>query len=110
MGIKILTLALLFTSITVSAQVPVDQLAKPPANAQPYTILSTAGRHGKAFIWTAPDGSQWSRESILLRGQVWEMDQSIKLGADGMPALAYGARCYSSGRRRRNVHHHGWHC
>ncbi len=86
MRINILTLALLFTSMTGLAQVPVDQLAKPPADAQPYTILSTAGTHGKAFIWTTPDGSQWSRESILLRGQVWEMDQSIKLGADGMPS------------------------
>ena len=27
-----------------------------------------------------------SRESILLRGQVWEVDQSVKLGSDGMPS------------------------
>ncbi|HZD49698.1 MAG TPA: hypothetical protein VE178_13230, partial [Silvibacterium sp.] len=86
MRMKFLALALLFTSMTIRAQVPVDQLVKPPADAQRFIILSTAGTHGKAFIWTAPDGSQWSRESILLRGQVWEMDQSIKLGADGMPS------------------------
>jgi imidazolonepropionase-like amidohydrolase len=68
----------------IQAQVPVDQLAQPPANAQRFTILSTAGTHGKAAIWTAPDGSLMSRESINLRGQVFEMDQSARLGADGM--------------------------
>ncbi len=86
MRTKILTLALFLSSITLCAQVAVDQLAKPPAHAQQFSILSTAGTHGKASIWTTPDGTQWSRESILLRGQVWEMDQSIKLGADGMPS------------------------
>jgi hypothetical protein len=86
MRMKILTFALVLSRMTVWSQVPVDQLAKPPADAQHFTILSTAGTHGKAFIWTAPDGSQMSRESILLRGQVWEIDQNIKFGADGMPS------------------------
>ena len=70
---------------TMQAQVPADQLAKPPADAQAYTVLSTAGTHGKSAIWTAGDGSHMSRESILLRGQVWEVDQNVKLGRDGMP-------------------------
>jgi hypothetical protein len=77
--------ALLLGPATIQAQVPADQLAKPPAGAQAFTILSTAGNHGKATIWTAADGSNMSRESILLRGQVWEVDQSVKLGSDGMP-------------------------
>jgi imidazolonepropionase-like amidohydrolase len=68
------------------AQVPADQLAKPPANAQAYSIVSTAGSHGKAFIWTADDGSKMSRDSMLLRGQVWELDQKVVMGTDGMPA------------------------
>jgi len=67
------------------AQVPTEQLAKPPATAQTFSIVSSAGKHGSASIWTAPDGANWSRESLLLRGQVWELDQSVKLGADGMP-------------------------
>ena len=70
----------------MQAQVPADQLAKPPADAQAFTILSTSGTNGKATIWTAGDGSNMSRESILLRGQVWEIDQSVKLGSDGMPS------------------------
>ena len=76
----------LLGSATIQAQVPADQLARPPADAQAFTILSTAGTHGNSTIWTAGDGSHMSRESILLRGQVWEVDQSVKLGRDGMPS------------------------
>ncbi len=68
------------------AQVPQDQLAKPPADAQAFTVLSTSGTNGKSFVWTAADGSRMSRESILLRGQVWEVDQQAQIGADGMPS------------------------
>ena len=71
----------------LQAQVPVDQLAKPSADAQAFTILSTSGTNGKGFLWTAADGSRMSRDSILLRGQVWELDQKVQLGADGMPAM-----------------------
>lgn len=73
------------------AQVPVDQLAKPPADAKRYVIMSTAGKHGEASEWTAPDGTRWARASLVLRGQVWEIDESAKLGPDGMVAL-YTAR------------------
>jgi imidazolonepropionase-like amidohydrolase len=76
--------AVLPWSARVQCQVPVDQLAKPPASAQKFTIFSTAGTHGSAAIWVASDGSRMSRDSLLLRGQVWEMDQSAKMGADGM--------------------------
>ncbi|HEY0702700.1 MAG TPA: amidohydrolase family protein [Candidatus Acidoferrales bacterium] len=68
------------------AQVPADQLVKPSADAQAFTVLSTSGTNGKAFVWAAADGSRMSRESILLRGQVWEVDQQAQIGADGMPA------------------------
>jgi imidazolonepropionase-like amidohydrolase len=74
-------------SATMQAQLPVDQLAKPPSEAQSFTILSTAGTNGKAFLWTGDDGSQMSRESVLLRGQVWELDERVELGGDGMPSL-----------------------
>jgi imidazolonepropionase-like amidohydrolase len=76
----------LSVAATALAQVPVDQLAKPPANAQEFSILSTSGTNGKAFIWTADDGSRMSRDSILLRGQVWEVDQKVEIGSDGMPS------------------------
>ena len=88
------------------AQVPADQLAKPPAGAQVFTILSTSGTNGKASIWTAAGGVRMSRESILLRGQVWELDQSVKLGADGMPSsmIVRGVTPQGNAAERFEIH------
>ncbi len=88
------------------AQVPADQLAKPPAGAQVFTILSTSGTNGKASIWTATSGARMSRESILLRGQVWELDQSVKLGADGMPSsmIVRGVTPQGNAAERFEIH------
>jgi imidazolonepropionase-like amidohydrolase len=72
-------------AVAVHAQVPVEQLAKPPADAQRFTLLSEAGTHGTSALWTTSDGTLMSRESLGLRGQIFEQDQSIKLGSDGMP-------------------------
>jgi imidazolonepropionase-like amidohydrolase len=73
------------------AQTPVAELARPPADAKRYVIMSTAGKHGEAAEWTAPDGTRWARASLVLRGQVWEIDESARLGPDGMIAQ-YTAR------------------
>jgi imidazolonepropionase-like amidohydrolase len=66
------------------APTPVEQLAKPPANAQHFTIMSTAGKHGTSERWTAADGAHMGRESILLRGMVTEVDSRATVGKDGM--------------------------
>lgn len=58
------------------AQVPKDQLAKPPADAVHYIISSTGGQHGESWMWTAPDGKRMGRESLNLRGQIWEIDSA----------------------------------
>ena len=50
---QIISVVLILGGATMRAQVPADQLAKPPADAQRFTILSTAGTHGKASVWTA---------------------------------------------------------
>lgn len=76
----------LLLSTAAIAQVPKDQLAKPPADARHFSIVSTGGKHGDSWIWTAPDGTLMGRESMVLRGQVWETDASAKPGADTMPA------------------------
>ena len=68
------------------AQTPVDQLARPPADAQRYVIMSTAGKHGEASEWTAADGARMGRASLVLRGQVWEVDEASRFGPDGMLA------------------------
>ena len=68
------------------AQVSTPDLAKPPATAKHYVIQSTGGKHGESWIWVNADGTRMGRESINLRGQVFELDSSGKAGADGMPA------------------------
>jgi imidazolonepropionase-like amidohydrolase len=68
------------------AQVPASQLAKPPANARHFIIQSTGGRHGESWSWVAPDGTRMGRESMNLRGQVFELDSRGTTGADVMPA------------------------
>ncbi len=77
---------LVFLSVArlTTAQVSVDELAKPPANARAFTILSVAGTHGKSFLWTAPDGAFMSRDSLLLRGQVFETDEAAKVDSNGI--------------------------
>jgi imidazolonepropionase-like amidohydrolase len=82
----IATVAAVAAVVTVMAQVPVSELAKPPADARHFIIQSTGGKHGESFTWVAPDGSRHGRESMNLRGQVFELDSSGTAGSDGMPA------------------------
>ena len=78
------SLALALGSAAV-AQVPVADLARPPASATHYIIQSTGGKHGDSWSWTGADGTRLGRESMNLRGQVFELDSSGKAGADGLP-------------------------
>src|SRR3954471_23566254 len=68
------------------AQVPQADLAKPPATARHFVIQSTGGKHGDSWSWVTPDGTRMGRESMNLRGQVFELDSSAKAGTDGMPS------------------------
>lgn len=63
---------------------PTEQLATPPSDAQHFTIMSTAGKHGTSARWTTADGTHMGRESMVLRGQVFEMDSAATTGGDGM--------------------------
>ena len=69
-----------------NAQTTIDQLAKPPVTARAFTVLSLAGTHGKSFLWTSPDGTLMSRDSLLLRGQVFETDEAARVDAKGILA------------------------
>ena len=73
---------ILFWTASV-AQVAAAELATPPADARIFTIISIAGKHGTASVWTAPDGTLMGRMSLKLRGQVWDEEEATKLGADG---------------------------
>jgi imidazolonepropionase-like amidohydrolase len=80
------SLAFVFAVASAMAQVPVADLAKPPAGARHFVIQSTGGRHGESWRWTGADGARMGRETMNLRGQVFEVDSSSTAGADGMPA------------------------
>jgi len=80
----LLLLAALFAAPSF-AQTSVDQLAKPPADAKIWTITSSGGaaRHGQVSLWTAPDGTHWSRMDFNLRGFITEIDEQNRFAADG---------------------------
>src|SRR4051794_29509067 len=87
MHIKI---ALLWLTMIVSsaglAQVPASELATPPANARHFIIQSTGGKHGDSWSWITADGTRMGRESMNLRGQIFELDSNGKAGPDGLPS------------------------
>jgi imidazolonepropionase-like amidohydrolase len=67
------------------AQVPSAELLHPPADARHFVIQSTGGKHGDSWSWLAADGTRMARESMNIRGQVWDVDFSGRAGSDGMP-------------------------
>src|SRR5689334_8426233 len=77
---------LVVVAVAFLTQTPTSELAKPPADARHFIIQSTGGKHGDSWMWTTPDGARMGRESMNLRGQVFELDSSGRNGADGMPA------------------------
>lgn len=85
MKLRHMALAALLLSSTALAQTPVDQLARPPANATHFIISSTGGKHGDSYVWRDANGALRGRESMNLRGQVFETDMTSVAGADGMP-------------------------
>ena len=81
-----LPLAAVLLSTSAITQVPKAQLERPPATAKHFVIQSTGGKHGDSWSWQLPDGTRKARESLNLRGQVWEVDYTGKPGRDGLPA------------------------
>jgi imidazolonepropionase-like amidohydrolase len=75
-----------FVAAPLQAAPPgVESLAKAPADAQRFTILSKSGPHGHAETWRKADGTLVSRGSMNLRGLQYEIEQTTRLGKDGMP-------------------------
>ena len=68
-----------------TAQVPKEQLHVPPATAERFVIVSPAGQHGTSALWRTADSSVVSRDSMLLRGMLWEQDMAVHLGPNGQP-------------------------
>jgi hypothetical protein len=81
---KILALIALLVAAPALAQTPVDQLAKPPADAKVWSITDPGGtRHGQVSLWTDASGTHWSRFSLNLRGFVSEIDEQNRFAPDG---------------------------
>ena len=72
-------------SAAIAAPTPKEQLLVPPANADHFVVVSEAGKHGDEWRWTLPDGSVAYRESILLRGLIFEQDEVVKFDKNGTP-------------------------
>ncbi len=79
-----IVLAALLLAEIAAAQTSVQNLAKPPATALHFTVISTAGKHGESTRWMTSDGIRMGRESFVLRGQVFETDSASHVGGDGM--------------------------
>jgi len=88
MTIKLLPAALLLVAAHAvrASPVPESALAQPPPGAEKLTIVSTGGRHGRSYRWITRDGVHMSRETLNLRGQIFELDAATRLGADGLIA------------------------
>jgi imidazolonepropionase-like amidohydrolase len=48
-------------------------------------IQSVGGKHGDSWSWIAPGGARMGRETMNLRGQVFELDSEGRAEAGGMP-------------------------
>ena len=70
----------------IAAPTPKDQLLVPPKDAAHYVVISTAGKHGDEYVWKLPDGRTAFRQSILLRGLIFEVDETFRFGPDNMPS------------------------
>jgi imidazolonepropionase-like amidohydrolase len=81
---SLVVLVLTTAPSALMGQVPVSDLAKPPADARHYVIQSIGGKHGDSWSWVTADGTRMGRESLNLRGQVWEVDYSGRAGSDRM--------------------------
>src|SRR5258707_9161041 len=67
-----------------AAQTSVQSLAKPPAAALHFTIISTAGKHGESARWTTSEGIRMGRESFMVGGEVLESESALDVGAEGV--------------------------
>jgi cytosine/adenosine deaminase-related metal-dependent hydrolase len=60
-------------------------LATPPANAQTWDIVSGGRKFGLASRWTTPDGVRWARDTMSERSYNSDLEQRMRLSADGVP-------------------------
>ena len=69
------------------------------SSSRPAASMATRGR------WVAADGARMGRESMNLRGQVFELDSSGKAGADGLPSAITIRGVTPQGDAAETLHH-----
>jgi hypothetical protein len=74
--------SLFLTNIARTQEPP---LVAPPETAATLSIVSSGGQHGQERMWVDRDGVRWSRQEILLRGLVYDVEQAITVGSSGLP-------------------------
>lgn len=77
--------ALVLLTACASTPRPEAPLAEPPADAQVWSVFSTAGRHGQESVWTDAQGRRWARLTYELRGFATDVEQMIVLDSAGRP-------------------------
>jgi imidazolonepropionase-like amidohydrolase len=81
-----LLLAALLSLPAAAAAAPAAPLAPAPADAESFTIVSAAGVHGHSYRWQGADGARMGRENLNLRGQLFDLESTSRLGSDHMLA------------------------
>ena len=80
---------LALSGLVQAAPVQSAALATPPPAAQHFLIQSTGAHHGDSWLWTTSSGVRWGRETLDLRGQLFDMDSQAVAGVDGTPEQGY---------------------
>ena len=75
-------------------------------DAQHFIIESTGGKHGDSWIWADGNGNRRGRESMNLRGQVFELDSRAKREPTACLDVP-GPRRHSARRCGGDVHDYG---
>ncbi|MDY0748958.1 amidohydrolase family protein [Paucibacter sp. R3-3] len=82
--VAVLSVATALAPVLTCAQPTSAELSAPPPDAQHFSIMSIAGKHGDVWKWTVPGGALKGRMSLNLRGQVWDQDETTTLGPNGV--------------------------
>jgi cytosine/adenosine deaminase-related metal-dependent hydrolase len=91
-----LAAAAVLAAASAHAQPTLDQLSKPPADAERFVIASKSATLGHSAIWREPGGVLRVRDSLNLRGQIFEADDTIKLSPAHVP-LSVDIRGFTPG-------------
>jgi imidazolonepropionase-like amidohydrolase len=86
-------LSLFLLTFPVHSESVLPESFRPPPEAARFSFVSIAGSHGTSERWIGSDGSRISHDNVNLRGNIFQINQSILYGGDGMPVrfAVYGA-------------------